>query len=75
MSLNPKCQSVGIARLYPTSGTMNLFNQEFGEGWSNLRPFLQNVYKEKPRCTASGLFWLQYSKSLPAGSKAPHHTA
>ena len=30
----------GIAMLCPTSGTMNLFNQDFGEGWSNLRPFL-----------------------------------
>jgi hypothetical protein len=39
---------VGIARLYPTSGTMNLFNQDFGEGSSNLRPFLQDVYDKSP---------------------------
>jgi len=37
----------GIVRLCPTSGTRTQFNEDFGEG-SNLRPILQNVYKEKP---------------------------
>ena len=33
-----------------------------------LRPFLQNVYKEKPWCPASGLFLFT---SLPNGAKPP----
>jgi hypothetical protein len=33
--------------LHPTSGARTKFNQELGDGL-NLRPFFQNVYKEKP---------------------------
>ena len=55
-----KYSGVGIARLCPTSGTMNLFNQGFGEGSSNLRPFLQNVYYPRPEDKmSSGLVFLR----------------
>jgi len=36
----------GIAQLCPTRGTRTPFNQDLSEGLT-LRPFLQNVYKEK----------------------------
>ena len=53
---------VGIAMLCSTSGTMNLFNQDFGEGWSNLRPFLQNVYKESLLRNQEAFFILSFLK-------------
>jgi len=37
----------GIAQLCPTRGTRTPFNQDLSEELI-LRPFLQNVYKEKP---------------------------
>ena len=62
--------TVGIVILRPTSGTMNLFNQDFGEGSSNLRSFLQNVYKKSPDAQHQGFFYLFGNSTIPKSRKS-----